>query len=242
MLKALTTAAEAALETRIKSVAVAAYDLTNLVPTIAPLALAKMGVTSPEIQLAGEAIARALGAAKTCSLKDKYHMVHHFLSVEYSRDSVTAFLLIESCGNAEVLSRLRSVELGHDAMQACRIASERNSTNTTCNHTLKAAFRQLCKDSNRFGALDPDIALEGQCDLDAVLIFGELARDEDLNAAVRKVLQEVWDDGDRDDLARVQDLSPDPTFAASRAMAFADLNAKRLRQDHAERMYGHDEI
>lgn len=242
MLKALTAAAEAALETRIKSVAVAANDLTNLNPAIAPLALAKMGVTSPDIQLAGEAIARALGVARPCSPEDEYHMLHHFLSVEYSRASTTAFLLSESCGDATVLSRLRSIEFGHDAMQACRAASERHSTNTTCKDTLMAAFRQLCKDSNRFGALDPDIALEGQCDLDAVLIFGELARDADLNAALRKVIDEVWADGDRDDFARVQDLSPDPTFAASRAMAFADLNAKRLRQDHAERRDGHDEI
>lgn len=242
MFKALVHAAEAALESPIESAAVAANDLTNINPALAPLALANMGVNSQDIQLAGEAIARALGVARPCSPEDEYHMLHHFLSVEYSRASTTAFLLSESCGDATVLSRLHSVELGHDAMQACRAASERHSTNTTCKDTLKAAFRQLCKDSNRFGALDPDIALEGQCDLDAVLIFGELARDEDLNAALRKVIDEVWADGDRDDFARVQDLSPDPTFAASRAMAFADLNAKTVQHDDAERTDGHDEI
>jgi hypothetical protein len=240
MFKALVYAAEAALESPIESAAVAAHDLTNINPALGQLALAKLGVASPDIQLAGEAIARALGAARPCSSTDKYHMLHHFLSVEYSRASTTAFLLDESCGNATVLSRLRSIELGDDAMQVCR-ASELGG-NATCNSSLKAAFRQLCRDANRFGALDPDIALEGQCDLDAVLIFGELAGDWDLHAVLREVLEEVWDDGERDDFARVQDLSPDPTFAASRAMALADLNAKRVQHVDAERTDGHDEI
>lgn len=241
MLKALISAAQAALETPIESVTVAANDLTNLNPSAAPLALAKMGISSPDTQLAGEAITRALGVARPCSPEEKYHMLHHFLSVEYSRASITAFLLSESCGNATILSRLQFTELGHDAMQACR-ASEQGSTNATCNGALKAAFRQLCKNANRFGALDPDVGVEGQCGLDAVLIFGESARDENLFAVIREVLEEVWADGDRDDLARVQVLSLDPTFAASRALASADLNAKRARRDRAEHIYMHDEI
>lgn len=244
MLEALVAAVEAALETRVESVSVAAHDLANVDARDVALALSRIGVESSHSpMMTREVIARTLGSKNTWLPPHPYILLQHFISVEYTRTSLTVFLLEESGGNVTVLGKVSSGKLGYDDMQACQATELSNTTSTICYAAQKAALRQMCKDTNQFNALDPDFGVEGQLDLSAIFLFGENACDQDLDTVLRDVLEVVWADGERDDLARViEDLSPEPAFAGSRAMALADLKEKRLRQGQAKREYAHDEV
>lgn len=241
MLKALVASAEAALETKIHSIAVAAYDFATIDTTNALSTLHDMGIHDSNIRHVGRFIPHALGIQGIC-VEGGYELIQHFLSVEYTRASMTAFLWEESCGDISALSRVSSARLGHDAMQACRSTSQ-NATG--CHNELKAAFRQLCKDTSELTACDEDMNTEGQWVLDAVLVFGEQARDESLINVLREALGEwfyYYVDDEPDGLSRIEDLSPDPAFAGSRAMAIAEWRGKEYRRDQTEQGLPHDEI
>lgn len=245
MFDALVAAAEAALEAKVESASVAAQDMVNIHPRDVALALASLVVESSSIRPTGEVVAQTLGSKYADLPPDPYVLLQHFLSVEYTRTSLTIFLLEESAGNFKVLGKVSSGDFGHGAMQSCKsLTSQKNNTDdTTCYGATYYALRQMCKDTNQLDALDPDFAYNGQWGLDAIFVFGENARDQDLDTVLREILEAVWMDGERGDLARVvEELAPDPAFAGSRAMAFADLKGKRVRQGHVERGGGHDEV
>lgn len=241
MLKALIASAEVALETDIRSVAVAAYDLAHIDTTNALFALHEMGIDSSNIRHVGRFILHALGIEVPCSEKS-HHLVQNSLTVEYTRISMTALLWEESCGHISALSRVSSARLGHDAMQACK-ATAQNATD--CYGELEVAFRQLCKDTGDLAACDENMNLDGQWVLSAVLVFGEQVRDESFTAVLSEALDKwfyYYVDDEPHGLSLIEDLSPDPAFAGSRAMAFAEWQGKDLRRRQIDQDSVRDEL
>lgn len=221
ILKTLVTAAESALGTTINSAAVSAYDIGTFDYKLAKddvhIALSDLGIDSYDhLDHVVRQLAPALGIHGNCS--EPYTLpddpsYHHdpeqiVLAIEYARDSLTVGLWKEECGVMEMTNRLNSAELGHNAMQTCRQTAENS---TTCEESLKSALRSVCTDSSS----------EENEEIDAVLVVGECASDEDMLIALRQVLEEQFPNGDPIDLSLVRAFSPDPTFAGSRAMARA---------------------
>jgi hypothetical protein len=232
VLKALIAAAESALGTNLNSAAVSAYDIGTINHQLAKddvhAALAGLSVDSYDrLDHVVRQLAPALGIRGKCSepytIPDDPLYRHDpeqvLITVEYTRDSLTAVLWKEECGTMEMTSRLNSAELGYNAMQTCRETSE---DKTTCEETFKAALRSVSADLSRY---------EHQ-GIASVLAIGECAGDEDMLTALRQVLEEQISNGGLVDFSRVREFSPDPAFAGSRAMAKAVWAAHGSEHEH----------
>lgn len=233
MLKALIAAAECSLETTIDSVAVSAYDIgaidLDLSRAHVHAALSELGVDdyNPLGHVARQ-LAPAVGIQGDCSgpfilpNDPAYYSdpVQNVFTIEYTRDSMTAGLWNEDCGVMEMAKRLNSAQLGHNAVQTCR---ESSSDIARCEEAFESALRSVIEDSHR----------AKHEEIDAVLVYGERADDNDMLVSLRKVLIEQFPNGGSVDLSRLQSFSPDPTFAGSRAMARAMWAAQASgHEDH----------
>lgn len=146
----------------------------------------------------------------------------HILAIEYTRQSMTAVMWGEECGDYWRLSRVSSGEYGHNAVTACR---NDNGDVEQCNANLQAAFRKLVRiATNR--AKSPALGV--------VLLFGENADDENFAAVLRKALDDNFSNGASIAPVVMQDFSPDPSFAGSRAMAMFELRHKEWQRELAE--------
>lgn len=230
-LKSIVAAAESKLGTTIKNTAVSAYDIGTIDYGLAKddihTALSELGVDSySRLDHIARQLAPALGIRGNCSepytLPNDagYHKYPEqiLLTIEYTLNSMTAGLWKEECGVMEMTNRLNAPELGYNAVQTCREATENS---TTCEEIFKSALRSVSADSSR----------EEIDEIDAVLVFGECAEDEDMLIALRQVLEDQFPNGDSVDLSRVRDFSPDPAFAGSRAMAKAAWEAHVYEQE-----------
>jgi hypothetical protein len=219
ILKALVAAAESTLETSVKFAAVSAYDIGTIDHKVANdnvhTALSELGVDSyNRLDHVVRQLAPVLGFQGNCS--EPYTLpddpsYHHdpeqlFFALEYARDSLTAGLWKEECGIMEMINRLNSVELGHNGMQTCRKTAE---DKMTCEEAFKSALRSVSMDSSHGKSEE----------IGGVLAFGECADDEAMLTALRQILGEQFPNGNSVDLSSVQEYSPDPAFAGSRAMA-----------------------
>lgn len=221
ILTALVTAAEATLETSIKSVAVSAHDIGTIDHALAKhdvnTALNDLGVDSyNRLDHIVRHLAPAIGIPGKCSepyaLPDdpSYHQDPEqiIVTVEFTRDSLTVGLWREECGVMEMINRLNSAPLGYNAMWTCKGNAQNK---TACDEAFKSALRSVSADSSH----------EKNEDIGAALAFGECANDEAMLVALRQVLEEQFLNGDSVDLSLVRGFSPDPAFAGSRAMARA---------------------
>jgi hypothetical protein len=229
MLKALVTAAECALEDKFSSVAVSIYDMRthdfsltsrNILSTLNTL-----GIYSYNMQIhVVRQLASALGLEGRCSgpyvVPDDpdYHVGPSklVLYVDYSRTSLTAGLWEEQCGLLDQLGWTHSEKLGHEGMKECKKTSEDSSV---CDADFKSAVRAVLEAASRSGVNDPT-------KLDAVLIAGDGIRDDSMPESLREVLKSQFSNGEAVALDIVRQLSPDSTFAGSRAAAWSDLDAK----------------
>jgi hypothetical protein len=221
ILKALVATAESALETTINSVAVSAYDLGAIdyesAKNDVQTALSEVNFDGyNRLDHVARQLAPALGFQGNCS--DPYILPEDPLchrdpeqilfTIEYTRDSLTAGLWKEECGVMSMTNRLNSIELGHDAMQACkRTATDQR----TCDDAFKSALRKLSEDASR----------DEHERIGPVLVFGERADEDAMLKSLREVLGKQFPNGDSVDLTSVRGFSPDPAFAGSRAMAAA---------------------
>jgi hypothetical protein len=238
ILKALVTSADSALEMTVKSVAVSAYDIGTIDHESARndvnAALEGPGVYCyGNLDHVARQLAPALGIRGNCSEPHvppndpAYHEdpARIYLTVEYTRDAMTAGLWTEECGVMEMTRRLNSVQLGHNAMQTCR---ETARNKTACEEILTSAMRSVSQDPSR----------DKNEEIGLALVFGECADDGFMLDAVRQVLKEQFPNGDSLDLSRVRNFSPDPAFAGSRAMAEAVWAAHGREYDshHADEL------
>lgn len=222
MLKALVAAAEATLNTRTPSVAVAAFDTTlQSAKEDIRSALRDLGIHGRDrFDHVVRQVALTIGINGNYSygtFQDdlNYHEDSEqlFMSVEYTRHSLAVFLWSEYSGALDADTRLISRELGHDAMTACRNTSKNEAD---CHDTLK---RGLLHASDVPGHPENE-------EIRAVLVFGERANDNFLSTAIRQAMEERFPNGASVTIGRAEPLSPDPTFAGSRAMAMADLRMR----------------
>ena len=229
MLKALLTAAEAALETRLRSAMVSAHDLEDLQTASAhvQIALDGMGVASwSGPQLVVRHLMSALRLEGSCNGPDNHEndvsRPQHILAVEYTRKSMSAVMWGEECGDYWRPSRVSSSDHGHDAIAACR--SNNNEDSDHCNVDLRAALRSLIRAATN-QAKSPALG--------TVLVFGDKADDENLISVLRQVLRENFANGAYITPVRLQNFSPDLAFAGSRAMAMFEMQQKEIQRQLA---------
>jgi hypothetical protein len=234
MLKALVAAADAALETRTRFVVVSSYDLS--IPSVKgniQSGLKDVGVDGRNrLEHVARSVALTIGIKGNCFgmfpddpdyYADPPQLV---LSVEYTRDSMATQLWEESCGDVSALRRLSSGKLGYDAVLACR--EEAGEDDTSCHDALKNAFHQVSTVRR----------LVKNEDIGAVFVFGERAGDDFMATALREFLEDRYPNGAAVNISQAADLSPDPAFAGSRAMAMTDLRIKGYMRERAEEGYG----
>jgi len=232
MLKALFAAASTALEADVRSAVVAAYAMGDRDSGQGYLKSAsdELGVTAyGRLFRAIEELVPSLHLEGKCDNQELYsndpwrHVEEkRFLTVEYTRSSMTAAILYQECDYYEMLSRVRSHEFGFDAVEVCRSAAENKKS---CNDVLQTALRKMVKDSTISGKKQK---------LDAVLVFGEKASDDSFAAVLRKALDDNFSNGASTSPVSMQDFSPDLAFAGSRAMAVFELKNKEWQRELAE--------
>lgn len=232
MLKALFAAAEVGLETDVRSAVVAAYAMGDRDIGQAHLnsASSELGVnTYGRIFRAIEQLVPALNLEGECHNPDLYpgdpeHRVEEklFLTIEYTRSSMTVAILFQRCDYFEILSRVRAKDVGYDAMEACRNAA---GDNEICDAMLQNALRKMVRDSSTSGRKQR---------LGAVLVFGDKALDGNFATALRKALDDDFSNGASITPASINDFSPNLAFAGSRAMAMFELQNKEWRRELAE--------
>jgi hypothetical protein len=244
MLESLVHAAETALDTHIPSAMVSVHHLQDLqaASTHVQTALGEMGVNSwrgprrvvhhlmPALRLEGP-------CHDPDDLDNSRSHPQHILAIDHTRQSMTAVMWGEECGDYWRLSTVSSSDYGHDAITACRSSSSTEDS-SSCDVPLQAAFRRLVRAAtNR--ARRPSLG--------AVLVFGEKADDEKLLSVLGKALEDDFANGASMQLTGVQDFSPDLAFVASRAAAMSDLQARdwqRKMKEEEEEEQGtyHDEL
>lgn len=232
MLKALFNAADATLETNVRSAVVAAYAMGDRDSGQEYLdsASSELGVnTYGRLFPAVEQLVPALNLEGECQNPDLYpgdpeYRVEEklFLTIEYTRSSMTAAILFQECDYFEILPRVRAKDVGYDAMEACRNAA---GDNESCDTMLQNALRKMVRDSSTSGRKQQ---------LGAVLVFGDKALDSNFATALRKALDDNFSNGASITPASMHDFSPDPAFAGSRAMAMFELQNKKWRRELAE--------
>jgi hypothetical protein len=231
MLSELVAAAEGALKTTIDSVAVSAYDMGDINYRLARgnvnTALTELGVDSHNrLDHVARQLIPSLGIGGNCSepyiLPENPAYYHEpgqiLLTIEYTRDSMTAGLWKEECGTIEMTKRWNSAELGFSAMQTCR---ESAKDEKFCEETFISALRNVSEDPSR----------DKHEEIGPVLVFGECANDDAMLITLRKVLEEQFPNGGSADLSLVQSFSSDPAFAGSRSMAATSWAAISSKHD-----------
>lgn len=86
---------------------------------------------------------------------------------------------------------------------------------------------------------------DGQWGLSAVLVFGEQARDKSFTAVLSEALDKwfyYYVDDEPHGLSLIEDLSPVPAFAGSRAMAFAEWQGKGIQLRRVDQHFVRDEL
>ena len=237
MLKALVTAAEAALETSIHSVLIAAHYVHDFDGgrAYAQAAADEMGLGrwSGRITRPADSLVPALEIEGECNdpHRESYDNARDvrvddqlFLTVEYTRKSLTAALVEQNCGY-QTLSRVRSSHFGHDTTEGCRSAAKANSSG---NNFMSTTLRQMFKESSKQR-------------LDAVIVLGEKADDGNLTAVLRQVLAQTFTNSASVPLSNEQAFSPDLAFAVSRAAAMFELRQKGWNGEVGELDSAHHE-
>ncbi|KAK4983210.1 hypothetical protein LTR50_007356 [Elasticomyces elasticus] len=232
ILQALVAAAESTLEKRIRSVAVSAYDLFtidhDLVQRDVQSALNGVQVYSwHRIDHVVRQLVPALGIQGRCSdpytLPDdpSYHADPEqlILTVEYTRQSLTAALWEEECSVLSQRGGVHTNELGHDALEACR----RTNDSASCDEAFKSTLRDVLRSQESMSSTDQTIG--------AVLIMGEQANDDGMMTLLRQVLEEQCSNGESADLSLVRELAVDPAYVGSRVSALAEWEAKAIVRD-----------
>lgn len=215
----LVAAAEDALETTIDSVAVSVYDMGAIDHRLARddvnTALTDLGVNGHKrLDHVARQLIPSLGIGGNCSEPyilpenpDYYHKPGQILlTIEYTRDSMTAGLWKEECGTIEMTRRWNSAQLGFSAMQTCRESVEDENL---CEETFISALRNVSEDPTR----------DKHEKIGPVLVFGECADDDAMLNMLHKVLEEQFPNGGSVDLSRVRSFASNPAFAGSRSMA-----------------------
>jgi hypothetical protein len=153
------------------------------------------------------------------------------LGVEYTRRSLVSSLWEEECGLVWPISEpgIYSRGLGFDAREACLNESPSNNSDVQahCDDLLKSELRELLRNSSYVTKYKKISAV------DAVLVTGERADDEGIKTLLSQVLDELFTDGGSLDLSLARKFSPDPTFAGSRAAAFAERAEKIMKRRRA---------
>lgn len=234
MLKALFAAAEAALERDLRTALIGTYALRGRYAGryLTESASIELGVnTYQRLFRDVDFLVSALKLEAECIDYDvprhpsepMYQVVWNlFLTIEYTRSSMTAAILDQECGTYEMLSRVSSSDYGYDAMEACRDAAENS---TSCDDFLQNALRKVVKDA---------LTTPEEYHLDAALVFGEKADDENLAVVLREVLDDSFSNGTSIMLGKVREFSPDLTFASSRAMAMFALENEEWQREHGK--------
>lgn len=237
MLQALVAAAESTLEEPIHSALVTAYDLEiidhDLAQRDVQAALSNVHVNSQNrLDHVVRQMVPALGIRGRCSDHSNPYLlpddpsyfadpVQLILTVEYIRHSLTAALWEEDCGIlSQQPGRVHSTKLGHDAMNTCR----RGKASASCGKAFNSVLRGLVSSQESIHITNQTIG--------AVLVMGELAKDDAMLTLLRQVLQEQFSNGESADLSLVvRELAVDPTYAGSRASAWADWVGKAHGRD-----------
>lgn len=262
MLKALVLAAESTLQTKINSAAVTAYDLRvvdrDSTKQLVTSALDKIGIESHDfIDDAVPSVIRALGIPDYKCSPGEYtpsgdsnfrkHPGKLVLSVDYSRNSLTSSLWKVECKVIEQQDRKYSSD-GYDIFKY----AQRSPDNTLrMENKMKSHLNSTCGNSRRRHRDNPNAVLSDQKGLgfvldyesiggmavqdniDAVLLMGEKAGDEKMQASLKEVLTTQFVNGASVDILQAEDLSPDPAFVGARGVAWnerniqLDLNWKR---------------
>jgi hypothetical protein len=233
MLKALLSAAEATLETDVRSTMVATHAIEN-VDVFRILILAafdQIEATNydrhfrvvdnlvPAMQLEG-----VCNDTMCTNDPERYVVEQLFLGIEYTRGSLNAAMFYQECGDYEMLSRVSFSKVGYDATSACKSIADNT---TACNDALETALRRVIRDAGSYNT-------RKKPELDEIFIFGEKAEDENMLAVLDQVLRDWTSNGASLNMSRVRGFSPDPAFAGARAMAFAELEHKDYLREHAE--------
>jgi hypothetical protein len=233
MLEAILSAAEATLETGVRSTMVATHAIENVdvfrILTLA--AFDEMEATSydrhfrvvdnlvPAMQFEG-----VCNDTMYTNDPERYVVDQLFLGIEHTRGSLNAAMFYQECGDYEMLSRVSSNRFGYDAISACKSTA----VNTTaCNDALETALRRVIRDAGSYNT-------RKKPELDEIFVFGEKAEDENMLAVLDEVLRDWTSNGALLNMSRVRDFSPDPAFAGARAMAFAELEHKDYERELAE--------
>jgi hypothetical protein len=233
MLKALLSAAEATLATKVYSAMVAthAIDSVDAVNTHMRSAFDEMSTTGygRDFRVV-DSLVPALRLEGVCndtlypSDPERYVVKLTFLGIEYTRGSLNAAMFYQECGDYEMLSRVSSSKVGYDTVSACRSTAQNI---TACNDPLETALRRVIRDAGSYNTRKSP-------ELDEIFVFGEKAEDENMLAVLDQVLRDWTANGASLNMSRVRGFSPDPAFAGTRAMAFAELEHKEYQQERAE--------
>lgn len=227
--KALLAAAEATLETDIRSTVIAAHGMQSPddANDLARAAFADMGLELrrhiafpmkhfvPLLQLEG--ICNDQCCAYRPGGPEIYVEDPLILGIEYTRGNMAASFGFEQCGMYVYTSRASSSETGHDAMQTYM--------NTAANVTSFAI-----RFENVLQGLIAESRSGKESALDAVVLFGEQANDEQFGIWLRKSLRNLFANGKSVQLYRGEHVSPDPAYLASRVMAMAVFESKEYRE------------
>jgi hypothetical protein len=151
------------------------------------------------------------------------------LGVEYTRRSLVLSLWEEECGlvwprsEHGIYSRRG---LGFDAREACvnENPSKNSDVQAYCDDLFKSELRELLRNSSQVSKY------KNISTIDSVLITGERADDESIKTLLSEVLEELYANGGSLDLSLTLKFSPDPTFAGSRAAAFAERGEKIMKR------------
>lgn len=136
----------------------------------------------------------------------EYPLEMLLLVVDYTNDSMTVQLLDEFCEETERTGWFHSDKLGFGNMDPWRSTS---TDTIQCDEALRSGFDAVFNATHY-----------GRRAINWVLVTGEKADDESMNVALRQFLKERFSNGDNVSISTVKELSPDPTYAMSRATAW----------------------
>lgn len=233
IIQALVTAAESTLEQPVHSVFVTAHRRSTITRDDVLSALDDIGVYG--WRRVDQVISHqiwALHLAGRCPdpwLQPEHPEYHEdppklILSVEYTRQSLVLGVWEEDCGIGWMLGFSEAHELGYDSRKFCR---QLRADKSGCDGFFTRAIGKALSSEK----------VNTYRSIDAVLLTGENAHDKDIQTLLRQVLTDRFPNSKNVDLFRVRALSDDPTYAGSRAAAWAELGAKDLLRDRQQHGY-----
>jgi hypothetical protein len=219
MLKGLKAATETHLETPMTAVSISSPFLIwprnpfhdNLRTAVESLGLNYKGTRTASIAITGIYGLEGqcdLDVFKTPDQKEPDDPAKTYLSLDYSRAGISAFLVEDDCGVAEVLRELHNTTLAANV--------EFPGKHEDLSRTLKNIMRPI--DERLFGA----VSREHPVEISELVMLGESTDDAMLHEVLSEILGTNYTDlkAGSDERATIHD----PLFAGSRAAAMGCLN------------------